>query len=92
MNSVLVGVEILLAVCTVVAGVFGVTKLVYRRGGDEREWVTAVHDNTAAQKELAIGLRDFKDYTVTSLHDLAISHEKLAGDVAVIKEQLKKVT
>jgi len=90
MNLLVAIAELVLAACGLIGGGFAFARFVYKRGGDDRELVKAVNENTTAHHELAISLRDFKDYTVTSLHDLSISHERLAGEVAVIKEQIRK--
>jgi hypothetical protein len=73
----------------VLGGIFAVLKVVYRRGADERESTNATRENTQAVKELADSMRDFKDYTVASLHDVAISHERLVARVDVIETKLK---
>lgn len=42
----------------------------YRRGKEEQTFVKSLIDNTAANKEVAQELRDFKAVTVERLHDL----------------------
>lgn len=81
---------IVMGFCALIGGGFAFMRFFYKRGGDERALVKAVDDNTAAQRELATSLRDFKDFTVAKLHDLAIGQERLVGEVAVMKEQIKK--
>jgi hypothetical protein len=40
----------------------------YRRGGQERELAVVIRENTTATTTLSQDLRDFRDYTVTTLH------------------------
>jgi hypothetical protein len=40
----------------------------YRRGGQERELAVVIRENTEATTTLSRDLRDFRDYTVETLH------------------------
>lgn len=90
MNLLAAIAELVLAACGLIGGGYALARFLYRRGGDERELAKAVVENTVATKDLNSELRGFKDYTVASFHDLSISHERLATEVAVIKEQIRK--
>lgn len=89
MNTAYVISALVVALLAVLGGGAGALKAVYKRGGEERESTNATRENTAAVKELATSMREFKDYTVASLHDVAISHERLAARVDVIETKLK---
>lgn len=81
---------VVVALGTLLGGGYALFRWLYRRGGDERELTAAVRSNTTAQHELASSLRDFKEFTVSGLHELALSHERLAAEVAVLKEKISK--
>ena len=83
------------ALATIVLGVLAVggvavavLKLSYRRGGDEREWTKSIDANTESNRELVNGLRDFKEFTVTRLHEQAIDHERLKARVDVVETRV----
>lgn len=85
--------EILGTVTLAILGLFGtgtaVLKLMYKRGGVEGQWTKAIEENTNASKDLAVSFRDFKDTTISQLHQQSLDHERLVGRVAVVEEKLK---
>jgi hypothetical protein len=80
---------IVVAVLAVIGGVFAALKLVYRRGGDEREWTAALHENTASNKELSGQLGAFKVFTVDRLHAQALDHATLTARVDVLDTRVE---
>jgi hypothetical protein len=49
----------------------------FRRGGEERELAVAIRENTTATSTLSQDLRDFRDYTVETLHRIDIRLTRL---------------
>lgn len=80
---------VVLGALGLIGGIFTVLRLIYKRGGDERSWVTAIEENTSAVKDLNVSFRDFKDTTVAAMHQQAIDHEKLVARVGVIETKLR---
>lgn len=78
-----------MAILALAGGGWALFRLIYRRGGDERQWTRAIDENTAAVKDLAISFRDFKDTTVATLHAQSLDHERLSARVAVVEEKIK---
>lgn len=79
---------VILAVLGLIGGVATIVRLIYKRGGDERSWVTAIDENTSANKDLAASFREFKDSAVSTMHQQALSHERLSARVDVIETKL----
>jgi len=72
------------AVATIVLAIVAVLGLgaaalgwFFRRGADERELAVAIRDNTNATSTLSQDLRDFRDYTVSTLHQYDIRLTRL---------------
>lgn len=85
-------------VATIILGVVGLLSLVggsfmffYKRGGDERELVVALHANTGVTKELSTDLRSFKEHTVNKLHTLEMEQQRLGYQVESHAEKLARV-
>lgn len=89
MNTAYIISALVVAVLALLGGGGSALRAVYKRGGEERESTNATRENTAAVKELANSMREFKDHTLSSLHDAAINHERLAARVDVIETRLK---
>lgn len=59
---------VILAVLAFAGIVVAAASWFYRRGGQERELAVAIRENTTATSTLSQDLRDFRDYTVETLH------------------------
>jgi hypothetical protein len=91
MNALEVAAAIIVPAIALLGGVTAVLKLAYSRGGDEREWKTALDNNTASNKELSGQLGAFKDFTVDKLHAQSIDHERLAARVDVVETRVNVI-
>ena len=60
---------VVIAVVALIGVVAGLVNWFYRRGGQEKSFADAIQDNTAANRELTAELRDFKERTVSTLHE-----------------------
>ena len=60
---------VVLAVAAAGGFVAALVGWVYHRGGSDRATAAAMADNTLATRELTDELRDFKDHTISKLHD-----------------------
>ncbi len=89
MNDLGIIATAVMGVIALLGGATAIAKHLYKRGGDERQWTTALDENTASNKELSSELRDFKSFTVDKLHTQSIDHERLVARVDVIEEKLR---
>lgn len=62
--------QVVMAVVVVLGVIVGVIAWFYRRGAQETAFTESLTENTAANKEVAAELRDFKTTAITMIHEL----------------------